>query len=217
MLYTLLAIVIILIAVVLVYRSLKFLWLNSWFLGWVRGTFGLCLLALGVGIGLVAYDIYTYKQILVGQPIATIHFEGIEAQLFDVVLVETTGKQQRFKLRGDQWQLDTRVVKWRGYLANYDVKPAFRLDRLSGRFFDIEKESAAKRPAFPIVQSLLKIDLWQFINDHPKWFPIVDTTHGSARYLPMKAGALYEISLSATGLNVRPLNDVASSAEAEWK
>ena len=217
MLYTLVALVIILIAAYIAFSALKVLWLNSWFVGWLKGMFGLSLLALGVGIGIVAYDIYSYKQILVGQPVATVNFEAIEDQYFDALVVGADGKQQRFSLHGDQWQLDTRIIKWQGYFSTFNIKPAYRLDRLSGRYYDIHKETTEKRSNFLIVKSLLGLDVWQLIHNNAKYFPVLDASYGTARYLPMKGGALYEISLSTTGLNVRPLNDVASKAIEEWK
>ncbi len=217
MLYTLLALVVVVIALLILYRALKILWLSSWFLGWIKGMFGLSLLALALAIGAVAYDVYSYKQILVGQPIATINFEAIEEQHFDAVVVDAAGKQQRFKLRGDQWQLDARVIEWKGYFASFDIKPAYRLDHLAGRFYDLQKESSAQRLDIPLTESPIKLDLWKFINDHRQWFAIVDTHFGQAKYIPMKAGALYEIVLTKTGVNVRPLNDVASKAIAELK
>lgn len=217
MLYTLLSLVVILIALAIAYRALKILWLSSWFMGWVRGMVGLALLGVGAAVALISYDIYTYKQILVGQPVATVNFEGIENQFFEAVVVDANGKQQRFSLHGDQWQLDARIVKWQGYFSGLNIKPAYRLDRLSGRYYDIQKETTSKRSNFEIVKSPLGLDLWWFINDHPKWFSVIDANYGTAKYLPMKAGALYEVSLTDTGLNVRPLNDVASKAISEWK
>lgn len=217
MLYTLVALVIVLIAGYIAFRAIKILWLSSWFVGWLKGMLGLSLLALGIAVGVVAYDIYSYKQILVGQPVATINFETIENQYFDVLVVDANGNQQRFNVHGDQWQLDARIIKWQGYFSGFDIKPAYRLDRLSGRYYDIHKETTEKRSNFSLVKSPLQLDLWQFINTHPNWFSILDAHYGTARYLPMKNGALYEISLINTGLNVRPLNDVAREAMTEWK
>jgi hypothetical protein len=217
MLYTLLALLVILLALWVAYKALKLLWLSSWFLGWVKGMCGLSLLAFGGAIGLVAYDIYSYKQILVGQPVATVSFETIEEQYFDAVVVDANGISKRFSLHGDQWQLDARIVKWQGYFSGFDIKPAFRLDKLSGRYYDISKETTAKRSTFSVITSLFYLDIWKFINDRPQWFSVVDASYGSARFLPMKSGALYEVTLTNTGLNVRPLNDVASKAMSEWK
>jgi hypothetical protein len=217
MLYTLVALVVVIIAAFIAYRALKLLWLSSWFMGWVKGMFGLSLLALGGAIGVVAYDIYSYKQILVGQPVATINFETIEDQYFDAVVVDANGQQQRFSLYGDQWQLDARIIKWQGYFSGFDIKPAYRLDRLSGRYYDLHKETTEKRSNFSIVKSPLQLDVWRLVHEYAEWFSVLDANYGTARYLPMKHGALYEISLTNTGLNVRPLNDVASSAMSEWK
>lgn len=217
MLYTLIALVIVLIAAFVAYRAAKVLWLSSWFMGWLTGMFGLGLLAVGGAIGLFAYDIYTYKQILVGQPVATVNFETIEDQYFDALVVDANGKQQRFGLHGDQWQLDARIIKWQGYFSGFDIKPAFRLDRLSGRYYDIQKETTEKRSTYSLVESPLGLDLWKLINARPQWFSVIDAHYGTARYLPMKNGALYEISLASNGLNVRPLNDVASKAMEDWK
>lgn len=217
MLYTLLALAVALIALYIVFHAAKVLWLSNWFMGFVRGVFGLCLLGVAVAVGLVAFDVYSYKQILLEQPVATINFEAIEDQHFDAVLVDAAGKQQRFSLYGDQWQLDARIIKWKGYLAGFGIKPAYRLERLSGRYYDIEKETTAKRSAHSIVASPYQLDLWKLIHHRAHWFSVVDASYGSATYLPMKNGALYEVRLSNTGLVARPLNDVAAKAITEWK
>jgi hypothetical protein len=47
--------------------------------------------------------------------------------------------------------------------------------------------------------------------------PIIDAVYGSATYLPMADGALYEVSLSHTGLLARPLNASAEEAINTWR
>jgi hypothetical protein len=205
MLYTLIALVVILIAGYLGFQSIKFLWLRDWFLGWLRGMFGLLMLVLTTAIGLI------------GQPIATINFDQVEEQYYDVLIVDANGEQHRFNVHGDQWQLDTRIIKWKGYFSGFAIKPAYRLDRLSGRYYDITKETTAKRSAFVLFSSPLQLDLWRLINERPNWFSVLDANCGTANYLPMRNGAQYEISLTSSGIQSRPLNDVARKAVAEWK
>lgn len=216
MLYTLAAIIVALLAAYIAYSSLRMLWQNSWIAGFFRGLFGLSLLAVGTLIALMAFDVYSYKQILEEQVVATLNFEQIENQHYDAVLVDKEGNQQRFNIRGDQWQLDARIIKWRGYFASFGIKPAFRLERISGRYYDLEQETSAKRTAYAIHPSLYGIDLWQLLNKNPNWVPFIDAIYGSATYLPMKDGALFEVTLSNTGLVARPLNDSAREAVAEF-
>lgn len=216
MIFTLLAIFIGLIAAYLAYKAVSVLWQNSWFVGFCRGIFGLALLAAGTLVALTAYDVYSYKQVLQEQVVATINFDKIEDQHYFAVLSDKDGKEQRVELRGDQWQLDARIVKWKGYLATFGIKPAFRLERLSGRYYDIEQETTAKRTAYTVHDSLYGVDVWRIFHSNPEWVPVIDAVYGSATYLPMKDGALFEISLSSTGLVARPINEVAREAVAEF-
>jgi hypothetical protein len=214
MLFTLLSLFIALVALALVYKAIKMLWLNSWFSGFVRGLVGLSILAVGVAVAVAAFDVYSYKQILQEQVVATISFDNIEAQHFDALVVDKEGKQTHYDIRGDQWQIDARIIKWQGYLASFGLRPAYRLDRLSGRYFDIEQETSDKRTAHPLGESYYGLDTWQFVNKHPQWLPFVDTTYGSATYLPMKDKALFQVILTNSGLIARPVNEAAREAVA---
>lgn len=217
MIFTLVALLISLIAVYIIYRAARMLWQTSWFVGFCRGLFGLGLLALAGLIALTAFDVYSYKQVLQEQVVATINFDRIEDQHYFAVLADKDGKEQRVELRGDQWQLDARIVKWDGYLATLGIKPAYRLERLSGRYYDIEKETTARRTAYTVHNSLYGVDVWKIFNTNPDWVPVIDAVYGSATYLPMKDGALFEISLSNTGLVARPINAAAKDAVAEFE
>lgn len=212
MIYTLIAIVVALVALLFAYKAAKILALSSWFVGFCRGLFGLALLGLAVIIGLVAYDVFSYKQIFQEQVVATVSFDQIEDQHYDAVLADKDGKETHFDLRGDQWQLDARIIKWKGYLGTFGIKPAYRLERFSGRYFDIDQEMNAKRTVHNVQHSLYGVDFWKLLNTKPNWFPVVDAVYGSATYLPMKDKALFEVTLSHTGLLARPLNAEAKEA-----
>lgn len=217
MLYTLVAIVIGVVALFVAYKSVRILIVSPWLAGFFRGLFGLALLGVALVIAVMGLDVYSYKQASQEQVVATITFDQIEEQHFDTVLTTAEGISTHYDLRGDQWQVDARVIKWKGYIGSLGVKPAFRLDRLSGRYFDIEQETTAKRTAYSLSPNLYGWDFWLFLNKHPEWALPVDARYGSATYLPIKDKAAFEISLSATGLLARPLNDVAKDAVEEFK
>lgn len=217
MLFNLLAIVIIVISAYVAYRALRLLLRGSWILGWLRGMFGMFVLVIAIGLGLLAYDVYRYQQIMLEQVIATISFKKIEDQHYEALLVDSQGTEQRYNLHGDQWQLDARVVKLKGYLSTFGVRPGYRLERIGGRYYDLEQEHSAKRSVYALNESLYGVDVWKWINKYPEWMPIVDAVYGSATYLPMADGALFEVSLSNTGLLARPLNTSAEEAVNVWR
>ena len=215
MLLTLLTVLIGIVSLIIFYKAVKMLWHNSWFTGFIRGLLGLSILACSCLVALLAFDIYSYKQILQEQVVATVSFTYIEPQHFDALVVDKEGRQVHYDLHGDQWQLDARIVKWKGYLASLAVKPAYRLERIGGRYYDLEQETSGKRSVHAIGQSYYGVDTWNLLNKQAHWFPFVDTSYGSATYLPMKDKALFQVTLSNSGLLARPLNDSARDALAE--
>lgn len=217
MLYTLIALVVISIGGLIAYKALGILLRGTWILGFLRGIVGLALLVVALAVGLIAYDIFRYKQIMQEQVIATISFEKIEEQHFNAILVDSKGTEHRYALRGDQWQMDARVIKWKGYLGTFGLHPAYRLDRIGGRYYDLEQERTGKRTVFSLNESVMGLDTWSWINRYPQWMPVIDAVYGTATYLPMADDALYEVSLSNTGLLARPLNAPAEQAIGAWR
>ena len=47
--------------------------------------------------------------------------------------------------------------------------------------------------------------------------PVLDALYGSATFVPMSDGALFEVSLANSGLIARPLNERAQSAIERWR
>jgi hypothetical protein len=60
------------------------------------------------------------------------------------------------------------------------------------------------------------LDVWQFARKYPKLLPGVDAQYGTATYLPMAQGAVYEVSMTRTGLIARPSNEAAVTAVGDW-
>jgi len=217
MIYEGLASASIILGLLVFYLSLRLLMKAGWFGGWLRGMFGLLLVSLGLTLGLLALDVVGYKQLISEKSLATLKFEKISDQQYRVQMVDSEGREQRFILKGDQWQLDARIVKWPGLLSSWGMKPGYRLDRISGRYYSLEQERHSDRTVHSLRDSENPLDIWQWIQDYNENLPFVDAVYGSAAFLPMGDDALYEVTLSNTGLLARPLNDPASKALERWQ
>lgn len=212
MIYTLISVLLAVIAAYLLFKTGKFLLKNSWFLGWLRGMIGIAFMCMAVVVGLAAWDLYSYKQIMSEQLVCNVSFQKLDEQHYIATLTDKEGQAKQYDLRGDQWQIDARIVKWNGMIARWGVKPAYRLDRISGRYFDLEKETSAARTAHAITASPAGLDIWLLLNKQASWISTVDAIYGSATYLPMKDKANFEVTLSNTGLVARPVNEAAREA-----
>ncbi len=134
------------LALVTALVALRVLLGGNWLLGWLRGSFGLLLLLLGGVIGLVAWDVTRYRSLPQDEPLARLVFQAEGQQRYQVRL-EQAGQARFVTLEGDLWQLDLRVLQWRGLASLIGLENGFRLQRLSGRYLAVEGEPAERCPA----------------------------------------------------------------------
>ncbi len=172
--------------------------------------------ALGVGGAMLAASLHTYARLTHEQEAARAVLRALGPQRYELLLVREGEPSQRFELRGDEWQIDARVLKWRGLgnLLGFDT--VYRFERLSGRYADNDAEKKAPRSVHALSPQGA-LDFWQLLQKTHAYLPLADALYGSAAYVPMADGAQYVVSVSATGLLIRPLNDAAKKAVGGWK
>ncbi|MCX2782542.1 cation/multidrug efflux pump [Microbulbifer thermotolerans] len=206
-----------LLALLLVFWGGRILLSGKWILGFIRGALGLLFLATALLIVLVAADVYSYRNLAEEHSVGTVSFRKTGEQRYEVTFSDADGLAQRFELHGDQWQLDARMLKWKGVLARWGIQPAYRLDRLSGRYLTLQDERIKERSVHQLDSSAFGIDIWQSLRGIDKKLSFVDAVYGTATFLPMEDGAVYDVRITHNGLLARPLNQQATSAVEEWQ
>ncbi|MDJ0738240.1 MAG: cation/multidrug efflux pump [Gammaproteobacteria bacterium] len=157
--------------------------------------------ALAIG-GLGGLNLYTYQRFSHESALGQLQFRSLSEDSFDVEWVPTQGTRRAFVLRGDEWQLDVRMIKWTDWLTFLGEDPLYRLDRISGRYVDADV--ARSRP--PVIEELADrdgLDVWEFARSAGAWLPGVDAAYGSSVFLPMEDGAAYQVSMTRNGLIAR--------------
>ncbi len=165
---------------------------------------------------LLASNTLVYQRLNYEAPVARIHFTQQSPQRFLVTLKQQDGQTRQFDLRGDEWQLDARILKWHGLANVLGLDAQYRLHRLSGRYQRLEQARAAPPSVYDISEPP-PLDVWQLAAQYGDWLNwLVDAAYGSAVYLPMSDDAEYEIQLSQSGLLARPVNLAAKQAVSRW-
>jgi hypothetical protein len=183
--------------------------------GLFHGATALVLVLLVVAAVLIFANLSTYRRLSYEQPAAELQLARTGERQFDAVLSYPNGERTNYALRGDEWQVDARVLKWHAFANLIGFDTAYRLERLSGRYSRAEDEVAQPRTAYALNPPQL-IDPWDLAHRYRSWIPWVDAVYGSATFLPMADGALYEIKVSQSGLLARPLNQAARDAVGGW-
>lgn len=178
---------------------------------------GLLLLSIAGLLFVISLNLHTYARLTHEEPVAQIVFEARGPQQYRATLAEVpSGEMQLFMLSGDEWQLDARVLKWQGWANLLGLDAQYRLERIGGRYRDIEHERNGQRTVYALSENP-GLDLWLLSTQYPRWLPFVDAVYGSATYMPMADGARYEISITQSGLITRPMNPAAEAAAGAWR
>ncbi|MCJ7785055.1 MAG: hypothetical protein MUP41_14075 [Desulfobacterales bacterium] len=202
------------LGVILFLLGIQRVWRRRVMTGSLEGLVGLLLLAIAALMVAISINLYTYDRLTHESPVAEVHLQGIEPQHFwaDVMMKNNT---KTLDLCGDEWQIDARVLKWHGTAVLIGFDTLYRLDRLSGRYWDLSKEKTGPRTVYSLSEEP-GLDLWMIAKRYARWIPWVDAVYGSATYMPMVDGAHYTVSVSSSGLLARPANDIARKAVGEW-
>jgi hypothetical protein len=183
--------------------------------GLLAGTSALVLILLSAGAALIAVNLLTYRRLSMEQPAGELQLTRTGEREYRAVLTYPSGEHADFALRGDEWQIDARVLKWRAFANLIGFDALYRLDRIGGRYTRIEDERRQPRSVYALNPPQL-VDPWELAHQYHAWIPWIDALYGSATFLPMADGALYEIKVSQSGLVARPLNQAARDAVGSW-
>jgi hypothetical protein len=185
-----------------------------------RGTMfflsGGMVLLLAAGAALVAMNLYTYARLTHEQEAARVSMRQLGERHYALSIETKNARPRHFELRGDEWQIDARVLKWRAFGNLLGLDSVYRLERLSGRYGDITLERKAPRTVHALAEDP-GVDFWTVLRRYNEYIPLADALYGSAAYVPMAEGAEYAVSVSQSGLVVRPGNEAARKAVGGWK
>jgi len=205
-----------LLGVLLLFQGFRRLWNRGIIAGSLEGLSGLVLLLVAVLLVALSINLHTYARLTHESPVAEIRFQARGPQRFRAYITFSKSRAMIFDMRGDEWQMDARILKWRGIAQLFGFDTLYRLERISGRYSSITQERTAVRSVYSLSEDQ-GIDLWALAQRHSRWIPLADAVYGSATYLPMVDGAQYQVSVSATGLLARPGNEVAKKAIQKWR
>lgn len=184
--------------------------------GWPRRTLAIVLLGLALAFAGLGGLLKQYAWLLADVPVATLSLRQLGTQWYIGTLRLGDGAPREYELRGDEWQLDARVIRWTLPAQLGGLPPVYRFERLSGRYGDPKQDLEDLRSVHDLREGR---DFWEFRQRWLSRLPIADARWGSAAYLPMLDGASFEISLNPQGGLVAKPADPATEAllrEAGW-
>jgi len=191
-----------LLAILLLLVALKLLISRGWFLAWLKGCVGVGLVLASLVLVVVTLDLFSYGQVEHKRPLATVSISEQGNQLYTLELVDADGKVQNLEMAGDQWQLDVRVLSIGGFSS-------FKLDKLSGRYLSLEQNDKDIQTRHVLWANSVG-GFWLLIDGLVKQLPFAAESLEKVAYVPMTDGAIYQVYLDGSELEI-----VATNAQAK--
>ncbi|HXV91113.1 MAG TPA: hypothetical protein VD707_07060 [Gemmatimonadales bacterium] len=112
------------------------------------------------------------------------------------------GREQVYRLAGDELYVDARVLKWKPLGNLLGLHTDYELDRVAGRYADLASERTGERTVHSLGQPK-PVDLFHLRRRFSLLRPLVDAEYGSATFITVTRPTTFLIRVSTSGLLIR--------------
>lgn len=149
-------------------------------------------------VGTQGYNALTKEEL-----VAKIKVTPTGEQSFHARMEFTDGNSQVFSLKGDELMIDAYVLKWKPWANVLGLHTAYRLDRIRGRYINLQDEKNQPATVFAInAKSSAGVAEWR--QEYSVLSVLLDVEHGSASFVNANELTEYQLAVTTNGLLIRP-------------
>lgn len=175
---------------------------------------GLLMFSSFIIVLLIYSNLHTYQRLTYESVIADVYVRELGPQKFQLSLSysDSDDDQHYYVLEGDEWQLDAKVLKWKGWANLIGLNSFYQLDRLSGRYADIKQAKQRLPSLHDLTNQSQGLDIWKMKQLLRDKIGFVDVLFGQGVFMPMVDGSHFKVLIGQSGLITRPVNEAARAA-----
>ena len=157
------------------------------------------LLALVISAGSIGYKALVREELA-----ATVYITPLGIQQFQAKIICAGASDTTFAIAGDELYVDARILKWKPLVNVLGLHTAYCLDRVTGRYSDINDERTKVRTLYSLHGGMKPWDLFFLRTRYSFLAPILDAYYGSAAFVPVRDVKVVKILVTISGLIARP-------------
>lgn len=172
----------------------------------LRMLLGLLLLTGGALLMTIAAGLNGYRALTREEVAARVIVQPLDEPRRFAATFHITGRPEavHYELAGDALYVDAHVLKWKPAVNMLGLHTAYELDRVAGRYDDLERERAADRTVYSLAPER-PVDLFGLRQRYAFLSPLLDAEYGSGTFVPVTGPGEFEVLVSTTGLLMRPV------------
>jgi len=197
------------LALVMAIFALKLLFRSGWFFGWLKGTFGLLLLACTAILGVLVFQLKDFNVQKGDLSLGHVAISKVSGQQYQLNVSVANQAAEGYPVEGDFWTTSYRIIDFTGLPGGEKLPILFQLEGASGRYMTLEQELKAK--VKPPVIGTMSQRIWpaMVLLDS---IGLIDAYIAELEFVPLMDGSLFDVHLTAGEIGLSPLNEPAEAA-----
>lgn len=165
-------------------------------------TFSLLMLVTAFLFATISVATTGYKALTHEELAAEISIKKIAPQKFKALFLLADGKTEEFILEGDEIYIDAHILKWKPVANIFGLHTAYELDRVAGRYRNLDEERTLTRTIYNLSEDKLA-DMFDLRRKYEFLSPLLDAEYGSATFIDIKDEKKLKVLVSTSGLLIR--------------
>jgi hypothetical protein len=170
-------------------------------------VFAIALFAVGGFFAALSIGTQGYRALTREEVAAIVETQPLGAQRFRVRVRFPDGRVAAHTLAGDELYVDAHILKWNPIVNFLGLHTAYELDRVGGRYRQLNDEQNAPRTIYALGDRK-PVDMFNLRRRYAMLAPLLDTEYGSATFVAVDQPATLEVRVSTTGLLIRKVGNV---------
>jgi hypothetical protein len=172
-------------------------------LGAVRNfTFTFLMLVLALLFATITVSLKGYQALTHEELAATVEIMPVSEQKFVAHFTFPDNTESEFVLAGDELYVDAHILKWKSFANLFGLHTFYELDRVAGRYSEIEEETSKDRTVFSLGKEKM-VNIFDLRLEYELLSFLLDAEYGSASFVNVSNSAKFNIMVSTTGLLIR--------------
>jgi hypothetical protein len=162
----------------------------------------LLLFALAALLATISVATQGYRALTREDLAATVVVRPTGPHQFTARVTFPDGRDTTFVLRGEQVYLDAHILKWKPIANILGLHTAYELDRIGGRYLDLEDERHSARTIFSLSKPK-RMDMFSLRHRWAAFAPLLDAEYGSGTFVMAERLDSLQVLVSTSGLLIR--------------
>jgi sugar/nucleoside kinase (ribokinase family) len=165
-------------------------------------TLSLLLFALAALTATISVATQGYRALTREELAATVVVRPTGPTQFTALVIFPDGRDTMFVLRGEQVYVDAHILKWKPIANVLGLHTAYELDRIGGRYLELEDERDSTRTIFSL-SAPKPVDMFTLRRRWAAFTPLLDAEYGSGTFVTAERRDSLEVLVSTSGLLIR--------------